>query len=111
MFDKQRRKRAAFFLEEESGAPDIYLYDATGKARAALNLFDNGMPNLAYMAGVDSAPFAITKYTPEGNFSVVIREVDNKSSHRTGTLDFSIVNGKPQLKLMDGAKRIVWQTP
>jgi hypothetical protein len=110
LYDKQHRKRAALFVEEVSGAPDLYFYDAAGTARAALNLYDSGVGNLDYANGIDS-PYVITKYTPQGNFQVTLEEIKDKKPHILGMLDFSVIDHKPRLSVIDEDRRTDWQTP
>lgn len=111
MFDKQHRKRAAFFLEDASGAPDIYLYDEGGTERAALNLYDSGAPNLYYSRSDGHAPAASMEYTPDGEFHIAFVEYLGDARHDLGMLNLAVVNDKPQPRLIDGAKRTSWQAP
>ena len=108
LFDQQHRKRVALFVER-SGAPDLYLYDSAGTARAAVNLFDSGVPNFAYSNG--AGPFAIS-YLPEtGDYRVAMDQMRGNKMQVLGTLDFSIVNNKPKLKILDKDGHTSWQTP
>jgi hypothetical protein len=110
LYDNQHRKRASLFVERASGAPDLYFFDIAGNARAALNLYDSGIGNLDYGNGVND-PILITKYTPQGNFQVTTEEIKDGRSHVLGMLDFSVVDSKPRLNLVDGQKRVVWHAP
>lgn len=110
LYDNQHRKRASLFVEKASGAPDLYLFDTAGNPRAALNLYDSGVGNLDYANGTND-PVSITKYTPQGNLQVTTEEFKDGRSHVLGMLDFSIVDSKPRLSLVDEQKRVVWHTP
>jgi hypothetical protein len=110
LYDNQHRKRASLFVERASGAPDLYLFDTAGNTRAALNLYDSGIGNLDYGNGAND-PISITRYTPQGNFQVTTEEIKDGRSHVVGMLDFSIVDSKPRLSLVDEQKRVVWHTP
>lgn len=106
LYDAQHRKRTALFLES-NGTPDLYLYDSSETERAALNLFDSGVPNLAYMNG-ETGAMAISSSPASGAYDIVFEEATN--GRRLGALEFSVVDGTPRLRLLDGNKRIVWQS-
>jgi hypothetical protein len=110
IYDNQHRKRASLFVERASGAPDLYLYDTAGNSRAALNLWDSGMGNLAYANGTND-PILITQYTPQGNFQVITEAFPNGRPRDLGMLEFSIVDAKPRLSLVDEQKRVIWHAP
>jgi len=110
LYDNQHRKRASLFVEKASGAPDLYLFDTAGNPRAALNLYDSGMGNLDYANGIND-PVLIMKYTPQGNFQLSRQGVKNGRSYVLGMLDFSIVDSKPRLSLVDQQQQVIWHTP
>lgn len=108
LFDQQHRKRIELFVER-SGAPDLYLYDSAGTARASFDLFDSGVPNFAYSNG--AGPFVIS-YSPEtGDYRVAIDQIRSNKVQVLGTMDFSIENNKPRLKILDKNGHTSWQTP
>ena len=75
--------------------------DAAGKARAALNLYDSGVPNLEMLdsSGGVHAPSILLEAPGEGRFRLAFHDFRRKSV--VGSLEFDMVNGTPKLELID----------
>lgn len=110
LLDRQGRKRAAFFLEE-NGTPDLYLYDADRKARAGFDLYDSGVPNLSSTAPGNDPSYTIYESPSGHEIRFSIGRVDGGKAHTTGTFEFSVEGGQPRVRMLDGQNRVVWQIP
>lgn len=109
LFDQSHKKRGAFFLEGNS-TPDIYLYDNAGIPRAALNLLDSGEPNLAYGGLNANDPFASSSSPTGREFRLSLKQVVEGKLRVLGVLELSAQGSQPQLRLLDGGDRVVWQS-
>lgn len=115
LFDQQRQKRAALFLER-NGTPDLYLYDASGKARLSLDLYDSGIGNLAFADGDGAAnrPIAMLESTKDGQIQIGFHDFRHVPSHGTsfvGGLKLKCDRGQPGMQLVNGSGTILWHRP
>lgn len=111
-FDQQLRKRSALFLEP-NGTPDLYLYDAAGKTRVALNLYDSGVPNLELLDTTEglNGPSVLLESTRAGDVRFAFHNFRKNGAPVAGTLEFSLVDDRPTLQLLDASGQRLWQAP
>jgi hypothetical protein len=59
---------------EPNGVPDLYLYDGNDRVRAALNLFDSGVPNLAFMDDTGET-MVLTEFDKERSYNTTFSSI------------------------------------
>lgn len=101
------------FLEANGTTPDLYLYDAAGTTRAALNLYDSGVPNLEFRDTPDgvSGPSILLESTQEGKMRFAFRDFRMNSARILGALEFSLIGNRPRLDIMDASGKHIWRMP
>jgi len=95
---------------EENGTPDLYLNDATGKTRAALDLYDSGVPNLQFLgtSGGTNGPSILLESTNDGEVRLAFHDFQNRRV--LGMVEFRTGPAGPKLELVDSSGKSIWST-